>query len=375
MLKGSDLKRYARLLSLGFVEQAIASGGSLVFTLLLAAQLTPSDFGGFSVMWSVVMLLKSTFWGVLGQVTPAVAVRAPLQRAGQVRHALFTTSLRWSLVVYVPSMLVGLVMLGSGVEFGAMVFGSSAAALALRLQQVFRRIYYLEQWRGLALVSAGAFSAVLIGSLLVARSLGQSSILVALSCWTLALLASSGVGLARRATFERPSPRLQRWFERRSLHLGSPLVPSGILFLDQHLVCRRHRRRLYKPGGERRASPAPNSVHAGPAGIGGYSYRGSAANSWRLRYSPADTGRVAAACVVLFVGVAIGYGVLAVLFGQFGLGLLFGTKYALIGEVAILIMAIGTVAEALRTASASVLTAVGRTRPVLYGWAASTASW
>ncbi|MEQ1770310.1 MAG: oligosaccharide flippase family protein [Devosia sp.] len=370
---GSSVAKYGRLALLATGEQATASVASLLFTLVLATQVSENEFGLFGIAWSLVMLVESVFWAVLGQPTPAVAARLPTSRAPEVYGALYRISLRWSVFSLAVCFLAAAPLTLIDRSLASTIASAGLAAFALRIQQVFKRIFYQHEMRGYALASAIIFALALAISTTAVLSLGWRTAWGALLAWTFALACAALVGLSVPELRTPPSQRVERYFQARSLRVGSPLILSSLLYWASTSS-------MLLLGGILISLEASGSLRLLQLLLMPLQQGLTVATTIltpplarQLIKNPAEETRFILYAVGGFTTAASIYALLLGTLGTLVVQSFLTEKYHLITAPAVGLMCIAAILEAARTGAAAIFLARGDTKPILRGWIIASA--
>lgn len=381
MAQASDLRgamrlsaAHQRMVFFGFLDQAISSLAGMGFTVLAARLMAPHEFGRFSVAWSLVMLFESLVGAPLGGTLPAIYYAAtPARRSGLLgAFVLVSTSiatLAWAVAA------LSWMLRGAGLEaIPDEVCWTLFAAGAFRTQQCCRRFFFLIENRAAAALNSFLFAIFLVIALWAVGRVRQMSPATALGCWGAATLMSNLPLLKWAGSFSLPSPTMLRWFARRALRSGVWLIlSSGLYWVASYGLI---------PFG---------AVLLGPGAGGGvrlvqsfYSpinqvcgvlttMLGTVINRRMRLYGRGELAPMFRLSMRAFVGLTVGYSVALVLAGPVLIPRVFGPRYAFLDRTILLLGAVAAVGEALRAASATILVATERTRPVFTSWGAAVA--
>jgi O-antigen/teichoic acid export membrane protein len=176
------------------MDQGLFSGGNFILNILLARWLSPVDYGAFSVAFAVFLFLAGFHnalllepMSVIGPARYPVHMRAFL--SGQIRlHFLLTIPLG-SLIALSGAGLLAIGM-GDGWLPRALVGSGLALPFMLFLWMV-RRMFYILQRPGAALLASGVYAATLLGGLWVIHHLGSDSSSIGFGLMGLTSLFSS----------------------------------------------------------------------------------------------------------------------------------------------------------------------------------------
>lgn len=365
--------RAATLLVLGVVEQALLSASTFVFTVVVANAGGAVAFGEFSIAWSLVIFTEAICWAFLGDPIPAIASRIPLGKMPQLRGAMYLVS---SFVVASLFLLVatcGVITMLYSESVGALVVLSAVAGLALRLQQLFRRICHLDHRRIISAVGSSLYAGVLLFVTMLLVKNNNVNALTAMCSWASAMGAHALLVLLYHGQFQLPSRRLAKWLLVRLLRSGTPLSLAAVLywFSSYGLIPLAASLLGVAAGGAVRMgqnllTPLVQTIAAISTVVVPFAAK-------YIRYGKAADRRV-------LLLLASAYGILATMYG--GLLIVFGHDVLLTvagHEMAkfftrdvLIVVAVGAVADALRTAITAVMLASERTYVILFGWLASS---
>jgi O-antigen/teichoic acid export membrane protein len=227
----SQGRKWGRIVSVSLMEQLILSATSFVFVIVLASLIGGIEFGLFSIAWSFVSLLESLSWAFFGDIVPATANKIPMQRWPQVRSSLYLLSSAFSLaMVPLASAICVIWSIGKERDVMDLILASAVAIPAVRAQQMFRRLCFLDELRALALVGALIYAATLAAGFFTISVLDAKSASAGIGCLALAALASAAVGLSRARDFSRPNMRVVQWCAGRCWRSGRWLMATSIVF-------------------------------------------------------------------------------------------------------------------------------------------------
>jgi O-antigen/teichoic acid export membrane protein len=226
-VKGARFQRLWGALSFGIIEQILLSGSSFVMTAAMAHTLGPTEFGWFSIGWSIALLFEAAVMGLMGDSAPAIAHRLPANLRSRFRAAYLIISVGVSGILVFISLFITLILL-SWNERGVLL-ASLGVFSAQRLQNTIRRIYYLDGLRRDAAIGALANVIVLAVIAIAFIKVGTMTAEIGLVCVGSGNLAAALLGLRARAMFDWPSHRLLRWTALRFWVTGRWVMASSVM--------------------------------------------------------------------------------------------------------------------------------------------------
>ncbi|SEP49559.1 Membrane protein involved in the export of O-antigen and teichoic acid [Rhodospirillales bacterium URHD0017] len=198
--------------------------------LVIAARVLPIDeFGHYSIIWAISLLVVSAATALIVDPLPAIVST----RSSTMLKPILGAAAQ--LTFLLACCLAGLILIcGLGAWAWSPSSGLLLVCLALvvpmqQLQFACRRFCYILRRQWVAAVSAVAYAAVLIGGVLLlwATSLCTAPRLILL--WGGASLAAAAVGFAgSRVPLWKVAPRLRRWLLTRCWQSGKWLAGSNI---------------------------------------------------------------------------------------------------------------------------------------------------
>jgi O-antigen/teichoic acid export membrane protein len=226
-VKGARFQRLWGVLSFGIIEQILLSGSSFVMTATMAHTLGPTEFGWFSIGWSIALLLEAAVMGLMGDSAPAIAHRLPANLRSSFRAAYLIISVSVSGVLLFVSLSITIILVSGNEK--SVLLASSGVFFAQRLHNTIRRIYYLEGLRRDATIGALANVIVLALITIAVIKVGTMTAEMGLVCVGSGNLAAALLGLRARPMFDWPSHRLLRWTALQFWVTGRWVMASSVM--------------------------------------------------------------------------------------------------------------------------------------------------
>jgi O-antigen/teichoic acid export membrane protein len=201
------VRRFSRSFTLGLIEQIVSSGANFVFLSTLAHLMAVRDFGLYSAAWSGVMLAEGIVSSIFGDTAAAIINKLPIESWPKFKAAYSAMSVMMTCSLVVLCLPAALFF----PHLASLIWVSCAGALSLRLQQIFKRLCYLEGHRGLALFGAIVSSLVLlaaVGLLDLTRWRGADAAMAAFAAGS---LAPALLLLAKPSYFSLPDRKMLAW--------------------------------------------------------------------------------------------------------------------------------------------------------------------
>lgn len=225
----SRARRWRGLISLGLAEQILLSGSSFGFTAVQAHLLGPERFGEFSIAFAIFTLLETSMWGVFGDAVPETAHRLPLTLWPAMRSSVLLLSMVCMAGVAVLVLLASAILAVRAPEIAGTLAAAIATLFAARLQNGFRRLYYLDNLRVPTALGAVAYAGTLAGTagilILFRASLPQYGML----CLAAASAASCAVFFLLRPPLERPDRRMLWWTMQSLWRTGRWILVTSVM--------------------------------------------------------------------------------------------------------------------------------------------------
>jgi O-antigen/teichoic acid export membrane protein len=225
------LRRIGGSFALSLFDQAILSGSAFVLTLVLAHVLDVRSFGSFSIAWSLSILIEVVLLrGLFDDGLPAAAHRIPRGQWRQLRLGLYLSSLAAAGLLGGLTVAGGLALADAGETHGALAVATGLAIPANRLQNVFRRICYLDGKLRRVVASSLIYLLALAASVAAMIMLGQASPAAGMACVAISASLAGAVAFAYPAELLRPEPRLLRWLLARLFRGGRWFVATSLTY-------------------------------------------------------------------------------------------------------------------------------------------------
>lgn len=166
------IRRWGRQGALAVLDQGLFSGSNFALNVLLARWLTSSEYGAFSVAFAIYLFFTG-FHNAL--ILEPMTVLGPANHANRLNQYVFS-QFRLHAVVTV---ILGILMAFLGVIFimsedkssilGGAIVGAGIALPFMLLTWLVRRLFYILQQPGGALIASGSYALVLLAGLVFLR--------------------------------------------------------------------------------------------------------------------------------------------------------------------------------------------------------------
>ena len=351
------------MFAFGILDQLILSGSSFILTSIVAHGLGAADFGRFSIAWSFVMLMEGGMQGVFGDAVPAVAHRLPKARWPQFRSSVIILSTGLTGLLSLLLLIGGGVALVIAPDLAKWFLGIATALIGMRLQNVLRRLCYLDNLRALAAVSAGIYALILALTIFIWFRTAPNNPVGPLFCLTLSSIVAGAYVLKHRRDLDTPTLSLLGWSGLRLWMTGRWLTVSAVMSWMGNLG-------IIPLAGIMIGFSASGTLRAIQTLVVPMFQLNQVITSIiipssakELRASPTNTGCfIALKSMVLFGIPTMLYSTAATLYGDQVFRTLFGENLLHVTNVIIAVATFGYAAESIKSGLNIVLISAGRTK-------------
>lgn len=223
--------RWTWRLGYALVDQACSSVSNFLLTIMVASSIPIESFGDYAITWSISLLIEGIATSLINDPLPAISS----QRRPSTRKLLATAAI-WINLIFggVTSLLIAFGAIAArswSLELSTLLFCLAVANPFQRLLYFIRRLCYLQDRQVVAAAAAIAFSAVLLGSALGLRIMGELTAPVTVLLWGTASAAACFVGLANGISPIRATPLAAIiWLTRELWNSGRWLIGATLAY-------------------------------------------------------------------------------------------------------------------------------------------------
>lgn len=162
------IRRWGKQGALAVLDQGLFSGSNFALNVLLARWLTSSEYGAFSVAFAIYLFFTG-FHNAL--ILEPMTVLGPANHANQLDQYVFSQFRLHAVVTVILGILMaflGIILVfadDNSSLLGGAIVGAGIALPFMLLTWLVRRIFYILQQPGGALIASGSYASVLLAGL------------------------------------------------------------------------------------------------------------------------------------------------------------------------------------------------------------------